>query len=364
MIVAPRCFSSPGFRALVTVLVFIVAMGGPGPRAEVVLYEAEVAWSDRDGADRASAFRQALRQVLVKMTGMRRLTEAVEIEPLIENAQGLVQQYQLRTVAVRRGDATVEEPRLWARFDEAAVDRLVREAGLPMWSSTRPPVLVWVAAEREGTEGAGATAVAGSEGAEGLTEMLRHTAGSRGVSLMLPLLDLEDRVLAGPPELWAESEDRIRAASERYRPGSILIGRIDRGVLWEAQWSLLLPGAAQRWKTEGDLFELVVDDGVQEAVDALAAHYVSTAPETEGAAVAVSVSGVHDFMGYARTMQYLESLDEVESVDVLAAFSGRLRLGLKLRTGVAGLRGAVALGATLVEDAGDVDGALALRLLP
>ena len=369
---APRCFPppgfmapptrrvpSPGFPALVTALVLVAAVGGPAPRAEVALYEAEVAWSDRDGTDRAVAFRQALRQVLVKITGRRRLAEEAEVEPFIKNAQGLVQQYQLRTAAVRRGGVTVQEPRLWARFDEAAVDRLVREAGLPRWSRTRPPVLVWVAAEREGT-----LRMAGSEGGEGMAEMLRQTADSRGVSLVLPLLDLEDRALAGAPELWVEAEERIRAASERYRPGSILIGRIDRDVLWEARWSLLLPGGAQRWKTEGDLFELVADEGVQEAIDALAAHYASTAPETGGAAVVVSVSGVHDFMGYARTLRYLESLDEVESVDVLAVFSGRLRLGLKLRTGVAGLRGLIALGATLAEDAGDVDGALALRLLP
>ena len=359
MIPAPRCFSPPGFPALVMVLAFIVSVSGPARCAEVVLYEAEVAWSDRDGADRAIAFRQALRQVLVKVTGMRRLAGSAPLDPFIENAQGLVQQYQLRTVAVRRGEATVQEPRLWARFDEAAVDRLVREAGLPVWSRTRPPVLVWVAAEREGT-----LRMAGSEGAEGMAEILRHAADSRGVSLVLPLLDLEDQALAGTPELWVEAEDRIRAASERYRPGGILIGWIGRDVLWEARWSLLLPGAAQRWKTEGDLFDLVLDEGVQEAIDALAAHYVNPVPETRGAAVVVSVSGVHDFMGYARTMRYLESLDEVESIDVLAVFSGRLRLGLKLRTGVAGLRGLVALGSTLAEDAGDVDGAFALRLLP
>ena len=362
MIPVTRCLPPPGFRALVTVLVFIVAMSGPEPRAEVVLYEAEVAWSDQDGADRAGAFRQALRQVLVKVTGMRRLAEEARIEPLIENAQGLVQQYQLRKVEVRHGEATVPEPRLWARFDEAAVDRLVRDAGLPVWSRIRPPVLVWVAAEREGPEGT--PRVAGSEGAEGLAEILRNAADSRGVSLVLPLLDLEDQVLAGPPELWMEAEERIRAASERYRPGGILIGRIGHDVVWEARWSLLLPGTAQRWKTEGDLFDLVVDEGVQEAIDALAAHYANAAPEAEGAAILVSVSGVHDFMGYGRTMRYLESLDEVESVDVLAVFSGRLRLGLKLRTGVAGLRGLIALGSTLAEDAGDVDGALALRLLP
>lgn len=356
---APRCFPPPGFTALVTALVLIAAVGGPASRAEVALYEAEVAWSGRDGADRTIAFRRALRRVLVKITGLRRLAGEAGIESVVENAQGIVQQYQLRTMAVRRGGATVQEPRLWARFDEAAVDRLVREAGLPVWSRTRPPVLAWVAAEREGT-----LRMAGSEGGEGMAEILRQAADSRGVPLALPLLDLEDRALAGPPELWVEAEERIRAASERYRPGGVLIGRIDRDVLWEARWSLLLPGAAQRWKAEGDLFDLVVEEGVQEAIDALAAHYVSTVSGTGGAAIVVSVSGVHDFTGYARTMRYLESLDEVESIDVLAVFSGRLRLGLKLRTGVAGLRGLVALGATLAEDAGDVDGALALRLLP
>ena len=356
---AVSCISRPSYRALVTLLVFMASVNGPAVRAEVALYEAEVAWSDQGAGERASAFRQALRQVLVKVTGLRRFADAAQIDALVENAQGLVQQYQLRTVALDLGETSVQEPRLWARFDEGAVERLVRQAGLPVWSRPRPSVLVWVAAENEG-----ALLVAGTEGSAGIAEMLQRGAASRGVSLVLPLLDLQDQALAGPPGLWVEAEERLRAASQRYQPGSILIGRIDRGVLWEAQWSLLLPGAAQRWKTEGDVLDLVIAEGVQEAIDALAAQFMSTVPETGGAAIVVSVSGVHDFMGYARTMRYLESLDEVESVDVLAVVSGRLRLGLKLRTGVTGLRELVALGATLAEDVGDVDGALALRLLP
>ena len=327
--------------------------------SQAALYETEVAWSDHDAEDRASTFRQALRQVLVKITGMRRFPDAERIDTLIENAPGLVQQYQLRTVELRHGEATVQEPRLWVRFDEAAVDRLVRETGLAAWSSTRPSVLAWVVAEEDGTP-----RMVGAEGTERIAEMLRGGAASRGVPLVLPLLDLEDRTLVGPPELWMEAEDRVRAASERYQPGSILIGRIDHGVLWESQWSLLLPGAAQRWQNEGDILALVLDEGVQEAIDALATHHASSTPEAGSSAIVVSVSGVHDFMGYARTMRYLESLDEVESVDVLAVVSGRLRLGLKLRTGVAGLRGLLALGSTLAEDAGNLDGVLALRLMP
>ena len=348
----------PGCRELTILLVFLTLAVGAAVRAEVPLYETEVVWSDQD-ADRANAFRQALRQVIVKVTGLRGFPDSAQIGSLVENAQGLVQQYQLRVVEAGLGGTSVQEPRLWAQFDQAAVDRLVREAGLPVWGKTRPQVLAWVVVENKGS-----LQVVGSDGTEEAAWILRHGAASRGVPLFLPLLDLEDQTLAGPPELWVEAGFRIREASERYQPGSILIGRIRQGVLWEAQWSLLLPDGAQRWDAEGDVFELVVDEGVHEAIDSLAAHYMNTVTDTGGAAIVVSVSGVHDFMGYARTMRYLEALNEVESVDVLAVVSGRLRLGLTLRTGVTGLRELVGLGSTLAEDIGDVDGALALRLLP
>lgn len=355
-------FSRLGLRlpGMSAALVALVLAGAPETHAETALYEAEVPWSDQDAGDRTGAFRQALRQVLVKVTGRRRFADATPIDSLVENAQGFVQQYQLRTVEAGFGETGAREPRLWTRFDEEAVGRLLREAGLTVWSSPRPPVLVWLATENDGS-----MLTAGSEGSEATVEVLRRGAASRGVSMILPLLDLQDLTLAGAPELWVEAEERIRAASERYRPGSILIGRIERGVFWEARWSLLLPGAAQRWTTDGDVLDLVVDDGFQEAIDALASHSTSAVPpEKGGAAIAVSVSGVHDFTAYVRTVRYLESLGEVESVDVLAVVSGRVRLGLKLRTGVAGLRELIALGSTLAEDAGDAGGALALRLLP
>ena len=340
-------------------LALAVTAGGPQARADTARYEAEVPWSDQDAESRADAFRMALRQVLVKVTGRRRIAEAAPIDALVENAQAFVQQYRIRTAGAADG-ADAREPRLWARFDEQGVARIVREAGVPVWSTPRPPVLVWLATENDGS-----MLTAGSEGSEATVEVLRRAAASRGVPVILPLLDLQDLALAGAPELWVEAEERLRAASQRYEPGGILVGRIGSGVLREARWSLLLPGAAQRWTADGDVLDLVVEDGIQEAIDALAVHYTSAAPpETGGTAFAVSVSGVHDFASYVRTVRYLESLGEVESVDVLAVVSGRVRLGLKLRTGVAGLRELIALGSTLAEDAGEVDGALALRLLP
>ena len=354
-------FPLPGALAFVALLAFVASAGGPeAARAQTSLYETEVVWSPQGAAEREATFRQALRHVLVKVTGQRRLAEAAEFEPLVENAQGLVQQYQLHTATVPSGETSVQEPRLWVRFDEAGVDRLVREAELPVWGRTRPSVLAWV-----GVENGGTPRIAGAEGTGDVAAILRRGAAWRGVPLVLPLLDIEDQARIDPSDLRVGVEERVRAASERYQPGGILIGWVERGVLWEGRWSLLLPGATQQWKTEGDVLDLVVAEGVQEAVDALAARYAGAAFEEEAqSAVAVSVGGVHDFAGYARTMRYLESLDEVESVDVLAVVPGRLRLGLKLRGGARGLYELIALGSTLAADAGEVEGALALRLLP
>ena len=130
------------------------------------------------------------------------------------------------------------------------------------------------------------------------------------------------------------------------------------------EWERVVKRGADIIHPQMSEFDNPIPEKLQEAIDALAAHYMNTVPDIGGATIVVSVSGVHDFMGYARTMRYLESLNEVESVDVLAVVSGRLRLGLKLHTGVARLRELIALESTLAEDAGDVDGALALRLLP
>ena len=352
-------FVPAGTRALAALLVLIAVAGGASVRAEVALYEADVVWHEGDAAAREEAFRQALRQVLVKVTGLRYLGEPAQVASLVENAQALVQQYELRTATVASGDAAVAEPRLWVRFDEAAVDRLIEDGALPIWSRPRPSLLVWLVARRDGIP-----RVAGSEGGEGIAELLRQGAESRGVPLVLPLLDLEDQVLSGPPELWIDAERQIRAASRRYGPGAVLIGQLDRTILWEARWSLLLAGGVHRWVSEGQLLDLVVDEGVQEAIDALSVRYASSEPEVEHPSVVVSVSGVHDFKAYVRAIRYLESLDAVHSVDVLGVVFGRVRLGLELRSGVAGLRELLALGSTLAEDAGDLDGVLALRLLP
>ena len=352
-------FLPAGLRALAVVLVLTAMAGGAPVRAEVALYEADVVWREGDPATREEAFRRALQQVLVKVTGLRYLGESAEVEVLVENAQALVQQYELRTATVSSGGAIVQEPRLWVRFDEAAVDRLVEDGALPVWSRPRPSLLVWLVARRDGIQ-----RVAGSEDDEGIAEILRQGAASRGVALVLPLLDLEDQGLSGPPELWIDAEEQIRAASRRYGPGAVLIGQLDETVLWEARWSLLLAGGVHRWASEGQLLDLVVDEGIQEAIDALSVRYSSGEPEVEHPAVVVSVSGVHDFKAYVRTIRYLESLDAVNSVDVLGVVFGRLRLELELRSGVAGLRELLALGSTLTEDAGDLDGVLALRLLP
>ena len=228
-----------------------------------------------------------------------------------------------------------------ARFDEAAVDRIVREAGLPAWSRTRPSVLTWVAVGARGN-----ARMAGSEGPG--TSWKSCGAARHGEACPAVAVARSRRSVAGGTCGLSGREPKSRSAPLpcRYRPGVILIGWIEHGVVWEARVVAAAARAAQRgrpretcsisWSRRHPGSRRCPRRALRGRRFGEAERFVRSWSRCERRA---------DFGGYARTMRYLESLDEVESVDVLTVVPGRLRLGLKLRTGgAAGLRGLLALG--------------------
>ena len=349
-------------------LAFLVALAGfftvPSRAAEVPdLYEAEVRVATQEPADREAALRLALRRVLSKVSGRRE----VESHPLLVDAlsapAGFVQQYQYRTRSAEEPDSEEgETSRLWAKFDAKVVDGLIHEAGLPVWGRSRPSVLVWLSVESAGRR----ELLAADEGAAYLAP-IEDGARRRGIPLVLPLLDLEDRLAVSPDELWAGFLERLRSASARYDTEAVLLVRVRElpPILAEAHWSLLVNGGEQHWSTQADLPELLLEDGMHVAADLLAARYVRPAEQYVTRRVDLVVTGVHTLEDYARALRYLHSLDEVERVDVYTVEAGQVRFRVDAHGGRASIRQSVALGATLSPEGYPApDGALQVRLLP
>ncbi len=344
----------PSMRRLI-LLLCLCLLAAPVAAVEVRgLYTVSVPVNGQGAEEREGALYAAFSRLLVRISAGRAVRTDPRAQPLLERAPRFVQQYRYR----QRPDG------LWleVRFDASAVERALLDQGLPLWGRTRPLTLVWLVIQEGGerrllNEDSGHEAVA----------VLRRHGRERGLPLAFPLLDLEDQMAIAVTDVWAGFGDRIQAASRRYDPEAVLVGRLFRdftGRGWRARWQLLEEGRViDRWSVSGDL-EWVAGEGVERAADDLAARYAQV--PGQAAQVRLWVSGVTGLADYARVRAYLEKLSLVERAVPVQVEAERLALEVQLRGDPAGLARAIALGSVLVPDAEApaVPGEMAYRLLP
>ena len=361
-------------RVLVPILAVVFSL--PVPAAEEVknLYEAEVGVADKARGSRNVAFGAALAKVAVKVSGRRGAATSPVIVEAMKRPERYVQQFRYQNVAApalaaeqpaeieTQARAETQTLELWVQFDAPAVDALLREAGLPVWGRLRPSVLVLVA-----VESAGSRELLSSDDPRGWARFIQSAAAERAVPLVLPLMDLEDRVELRVSDVWAGFEDNVRRASERYQSEGVLMGRAYEQLpnFWQLRWRLLLEDVRHEWLDQGEGLDVVLLAGVHESADLLASRFGGFTGATAVSGVEVTVTGIRSLGDYARTLHYLGSLDEVSRVDVTNVNSAGVSFRVDARGGRETVRQVIALGRTLAEE-GEADWSTGLnyRLLP
>ena len=288
------------------------------------LYEAEGAFAD----DRGEAFADALAQVLVRITGRRDVAGRAEARAVLDNAESYAQQFRQPAPG-----------KLWVAFDGAALERALGEAGLPVWGADRPVTLLWVAVDAGGGRRFVLSSGAETEIEARLRDTLLAAAARRGIPVMFPLMDAEDRALASFAEVWGGFEDSIMAASARYGADAVLVGRVTAEDSGFARWTLLDEGGSQRWS--GGL-----EDSLDRVADLFAARF-AIVPSGETATVRLAVDGVASTADYARVLRFLERLTAVESCSVERVEGEEVLFRLALRGDSAALEEAIGLGRVL-----------------
>lgn len=348
-------------------LVTLVA-AAPAFAAEEVrnLYEAEVGVADKGAGMRRKAFGRALLQVVVKASGSRDAAASPSIAEATESPDRFVQQFRYQNARPPKAQGASSQDRkalnLWVQFDARAVDDLIRGSGLPVWGRVRPSVLVLVA-----VQSAGARELLSSDDQGGWAAFIQRVADSRGVPMVLPLMDLEDRSQLRASDIWAGFEDNARRASQRYQSEAVLLGRVYELTpnYWEARWRLLFEDTRNEWVDQGEGLDAVMLAGVHESADRLASRYGGFTGTTAVSGVHIDVTGIRSLRDYARTLKYLDSLDEVSRVDVMAVESGSVSFRVDARGGRETVRQVIALGRTLAEEGqSDFTTGLKYRLLP
>jgi uncharacterized protein len=319
------------FRCLPASLVLLSALALVGSAQAVTvqdLYET----SQPVGDSRDAAFVEALKTVLVRVSGQR---DAATRVGDLNDPRKYVQRFGFTA-----------DNMLQVGFDSASIDHLLSNAGLPIWGRERPATVVMF-----GAEDAGGWRWLASDTPAQERDAIERAARQRGLPLKWPVMDAQERAAAssGAPGLLQ--------TAERYGADAVLLGRSRGGVV---QWTLLSKdGAAQA--TGG------IEDGVHLTADTFARVFAASA--TSFGSVVVEVGGISNLDAYAATLNYLEGMTLVRGVALEQVSGEKMRFRLAVRGDAATLRRAIALDHRLVpldvpDGSPDAGGRLAFRYQP
>ena len=309
------------------------------------LYSARIPVTGQGSAARSDGIRKAFEKVLAKVTGNRTLPRQKGFAKLKNRANRYVQQYRYLPWE-SSGSASATEAAadrlLWVMFDERGINRLLRDSGIAVWGSVRPATLVWLGIEDEGRR-----RIYQPELEPGLRNALNGVSRERGLPLIFPLMDMEDSTRLQPSDLWGGFEGAIRAASGRYQPDAILVGRLrNLGGEWRAQWSLYQQGPASSWQTSGPR-EQAVAEGLHRAVDELAIRFAPKTASRETSRLRLRISGLHGLADYVQVRDYLHSLELIEQLDLLSADADQVSFLASAQGGREALEKSIMLGGVL-----------------
>ncbi len=321
--------------------------------AEVTgLYQASVPAESRDNErQRIRAFAAGMQEALVRLTGHNDVASEASVQAALASPQSYVESWAYRTLTST--DGTAPQLMIDISFYQAEIQRLLDNAGIPVWPSSRPETLVWLIVQDELGQRVTAdlNAVTGAEA----MQALQAAALKQGLPVLGPLWDFEDLTVMRPELLWTLDEPTLRLASARYRYDSILAVRILESVTGQvvAKAVHLFRDRVQQVEAfDSDLDSFFADTTAmvaRELADNYAVRLTSTAAGSTQAEklMLLSVDGVNGLADYADLLHYLEGVAGVSDLQVREVDGGQLLFSLNAAGQVRQLVENLALGRKL-----------------
>jgi|GEM_PF-107137 len=345
------------------------------------LYSERVAVANESDGERARAFREALSAVILKVTGDPRWLEHEAVRAALNNAQSYVEaiSYSSEMVLVelpeqdtsadasetgseasnevqdsrlpadeqleaengsvaaldsdeasadQPGSRTVEQEQRYINLDfaENLINQLLVSADIPIWDSNRPSVLVWMVLQDPGGERSMLTADSNPE----IIALMQDFADQRGVPIIFPVLDFEDRRALNEDQVWALEAEAIRNASARYGADSMLAGRVYFAASGEmvGLWQFIFQDREDVFDGVDSDLERYLAAPLNRITSELAGYFAITPEASLRENVMLRIDGVDGLPAYSALIAYLSNLGLVESVATIGLDGERIELSL------------------------------------
>lgn len=301
-------------------LLCLVLFAAAGAQAlQMPIYEGEVALAADEGETSERALREALAQVLVKVSGDRSLRADPDLPAALADARRLAV-----LVSTRSHDGART---LAVNFDPGRIHDLLTALGRPIWQADRPALLVWLAID-DGSQ----KQIANANQVAALDALTRR-ALDRGLPVLLPRMDGVDQNRINPVTLWVAPPQTVIAASQRYAVTTMLVIRLTRGSPWRARYTLIDGRSYEEWEQSDPQSNTLLAAAIDGAGDRLARRY---ALEPQGNAIGLVqwwIDGIDSAADYASVIGYLGKLEFVRGLQVQRAAAGRLLVQVDLAVG-------------------------------
>jgi hypothetical protein len=326
------------------------------------LYQSEQPVSSQSEEERQAVSADILRQVILKVVGDSELLQQTDISPILEQSNQLIRQYEYERINVIADDLT-EPDRLEVvlSFKPSAVDQLIRDQQLPIWGTSRPETLIWLAVDQGGQR-----SIVSSDLQTTLTDTLLAEAEARGIPVLLPVMDLQDQSKVKYTDISAGFLDNIEQASQRYGSPVTLtaLAKVADSGNVQIAWKMLLSGQPYQWQSRGDTSS-AIKSGIDHLANKLAREFSQVITNPDSATLlAIKVLGVENYSDYVRVMNYLKMIQYVDDVQVTSLSNGSVDLKLNYAGDISVFNKTIAVGRILKEEPYSVAGTINYRLIP
>jgi hypothetical protein len=312
------------------------------------LYTIEVPVADQTTSLRLEAFKEAFKQVVVKVSGSDDALGSPAFARPIERSSRYVKQFSYITREAQNAqelDANLLY--LEMDFDKQLLESLLRDNNFAIWGRERPGSLLVISYDVNET-----IKLVSDDATPEMVELLDSASNRQGLPMLFPLMDLEDISLVRVGDVVSRHFDKIEIMAARYSPDALvvgqIIGRTESG--WLGDWEARFDDQVFKWQYEGSSEEAIVDQLVKHLARVLALEFALENHQTSDQDLLMSISSMPGISQVIAVQQYLQSLNVVESVRVGQILQEVVTFRVKLRNDVEDLQRLIEFGEVLDQE--------------
>lgn len=309
------------------------------------LYQVRVDVKGQSKSEKDEALKEAMQQVLVKVSGKVATLQTPEIQSQVSSPNQYIKTYSYDKA--QNGQGLL----LKVDFAKNKIDALLSRYKQSLWGASRPLLLVWLADSSSRNK-----RIVSVED-EIIKPYFIRAMDERGLPITWPYADNIDTSKLSFNQLWALDNNAISIASEGYNPDVILSGRIQKqpsiwrfdGRLIQSQYS-----TAIRAKSESKI-------GLSRKIAAIVAeklanqYAIKIQDASERERKIIKIEGIKNFRSYHSLMDYLKNKTGINGVTPTHIQDTTLTLELDLSAPWVRVDSSMRLDKKLIPDAINMD---------